>query len=181
MSIYDEIINQMQKNDRICSFVQMLAGTIADWLEGFNAKVSETIANFFFDSLTYDGILYFEELLKITPSNIQTLDDRRYAIQAKWLMNNHNSLALIQRVCNSWKRGEVEASFTGGKIRITFVGSYGVPADLDGLLIAVNEVKPAHLGYEIIIKYLRKREIHNVMTKGEMVTHKKGDFAVGRT
>lgn len=180
MSIYNDIITRMQANDRVCTFVQMFVGAIATWLENLSAKIAEIASNFFFDTLTQDGVEYFEDLLKITPSDTQTLDDRRYAIQAKWLMNNHNSIALIQRVCNSWKRGEVEVSFAGGKIRITFVGSYGVPADLDGLLVAINEVKPAHIGYEIIIKYIRKREIHNVMTKGEMITHKRGDFAVGR-
>ena len=181
MSIYNDIINRMQKNDRVCAFVQMFVGAISSWLTSLDAKIAETMCNFYFDTLTEAGVEYFESLLKITPSDIQTLDDRRYAIQAKWLMNNHNSIALVQRVCNSWKRGEVEASFTNGKIRITFVGSYGVPADLDGLLVAINEVKPAHLPYEIIIKYFRKREIHNVMKKGDMVLHKKGDFAVGRT
>lgn len=181
MSIYNDIIERLQKNDRICAFVQMFVNAIATWLTAIDAKIAETMCNFYFDTLTKDGIEYFESLLKITPSDSQTLDDRRYSIQAKWLMNNHNSIALVQRVCNSWKRGEVEASFVNGKIRITFVGSYGIPADLDGLLVAINEVKPAHLPYEIIIKFLRKREIHNVMTKGEMITHKKGDFAVGRT
>ena len=181
MSIYTDIINKMQKNDRVCAFVQMLVSAISTWLSSMDAKIVELACNFYFDTLTKDGIEYFEDLLDITPTNIQTYDDRRYAIQAKWLMNNHNSLELIQRACNVWKRGEVVAGFVGGKIRITFVGSYGVPADLDGLLSAINEIKPAHLPYEIIIKYIRKREIHNVMKKGDMVRLKKGNFAFGHS
>lgn len=180
MSIYNDIITRMQANDRVCAFVQMFVGAVATWLEGMNAKIVEFASNFFFDTLTQDGVEYFEDLLKITPSDTQTLDDRRYAIQAKWLMNNHNSIALIQRVCNSWKRGEVEVSFTGGKIRITFVGSYGVPDDLDGLLVAVNEVKPAHIGYEIIYKYLLIKDIHEVKTIAQMEALTIKQFAFGQ-
>lgn len=179
MSIYNDIINRIQKNDKVCAFVQMFVSAISTWLTTLDSKIAETMCNFYFDTLTQDGVEYYEELLKITPADTQTLDDRRYVIQAKWLMNNHNSIALIQRVCNSWKRGEVEASFTNGKIRITFVGSYGVPDDLDGLKVAVGEVKPAHLPYEIIFKYLLIKDIHEVKTIAQMEALTLKQFAFG--
>ena len=68
-------------------------------------------------------------------------------------------------------------SFTGGKIRLQFVGAYGVPVDLDALKAAVRLVIPAHLAAEYAIKYLLIRDIHEVMTISTLETQPLGIFA----
>ena len=80
-------------------------------------------------------------------------------------------------MCDAWKNGEVVVSFTGGKIRLQFVGAYGVPADLDALKAAVRLVIPAHLAAEYAIKYLLIRDIHEVMTISTLETQPLGIFA----
>ena len=75
---------------------------------------------------------------------------------------------MIQRVCDAWKNGEVEVDFVNGKIQIQFVGSFGIPSDLDSLKDSVEEIKPAHLDYLILFKYLLIENIHEVKTIEEM-------------
>ena len=129
--------------------------------------------------MTYEGVLHYEKLLAITPTKNQSLENRRAKIHSKWLSNNHNSIKLIQTVCNAWKNGEVIADFKNGKIQITFVGSFGVPDDLDSLKLAIGEVKPAHIGFEIIYKYLLIENIHEVMTIEDLEKITLEQFAFG--
>lgn len=178
-NLYNKILSLLNKDDRQDDLTQTLTNAVSTWLNFFQTKIQNTYYNFFFDKLTVDGCKYFEELMNITPSESQTLDDRRSTIWAKWLSNSHNCIELIQRVCNAWKRGEVVADFVNGKIKITFVGSYGVPDDLDTLKVAIGEIKPAHIGYEIILKYLLIKDIHEVKTIEEMEALTLKQFAFG--
>ena len=141
--------------------------------------INELKGNFFFNTMTAEAVRFMEKLLKITPTNSQTLENRQDAIRAKWRSSGHNSITLIRNVCDSWKRGEIEADFINGKIQIKFVGEYGIPADLDALINAINEVKPSHLAYVLLYKYLLIKDIHKVKTITQMETITLNQFARG--
>lgn len=144
-----------------------------------SAAIEELKNNFFFDTMTEKAVLFMETFLKITPTAAQTLENRRDAIRAKWRSKGHNNITLIQNVCNAWKKGEVIADFVNGKIRLTFVGEYGVPEDFNALTDAVNVIKPAHLPYEILFRYLLKKNIHLVLTKSQMQEYQKHKYCKG--
>ena len=137
-------------------------------LNEMEKAITTTKNNFFFDKMNDDAVLFMEKLLKITPTSTQTLENRRDMIRARWRSNGHNCIELIQNVCNAWKNGEVEADFVGGKIQLKFVGEYGVPEDLDALKDAVSEIKPSHIVYYCLFKYLLIENIHEVKTIEEM-------------
>jgi len=166
--MYNQILSLLNKVYRACNFSQMLANAISVVLTVIDGKITKTKNTFYFSDLDLDGILYWENLLDITPTLSQSLTDRKSSIQAKWYSNIHNDIILLQMICDAWKNGEAVVSFVNGKIRITFVGEYGVPADLDGLKARFEEVKPAHLPYETIFKYLLIRDIHEVKTLNKM-------------
>lgn len=168
MSIKDEIIkliNVVYRSDKFINDYTEALGIVFQRLIDFCESVKN---NQFFNKLDEDGAQWWENFLKITPSASQTLKDRQAIIQAKYLSNGHNEIKLIQKVCDAWQNGEIEADFVGGKIQIEFVASYGVPADLDSLKESIEEIKPAHLSYEILFKYLLIENIDNVKTIEEM-------------
>ena len=99
------------------------------------------------------------------------------ALKSKWRAGGKLTIEQVQAVCDAWKNGEVVVSFPGGKIRLQFVGAYGVPVDLDALKAAVRLVIPAHLAAEYAIKYLLIRDIHEVMTISTLETQPLGNFA----
>ncbi len=59
-------------------------------------------------------------------------------------------------------------SFIGLKIILQFIGTVGIPDDLETLLSVVDDIKPAHLPLETRFKYLLVKDVHNVMTVDEL-------------
>lgn len=168
MSIYTVLKGYLHKDDRHSKFIQDILKALADWLELFNEKLVEFYSNFYFDKLTLDGVIYFEKELDITPQPTQTIEERRASIQAKWLANNHNSIHLIQAVCDAWKNGEIKADFIGGKIQLKFIDQFGTPDNLDTLKSNIDEVKTAHIPFVMVFRYLLIENIHEVKTIEEM-------------
>ena len=176
MSVKDDIIALINRAYREDEFINDFTGAVTSIMNAIIAFCNSVHDNIFFDTLDQEGVEWWEELMEITPTLTQSISDRRSKIQAKWLSKYHNDIVLMQRVCNAWKNGEVEVDFVGGKIQLKFVGGYGVPADLESLKESINEVKPAHLPYDMIYKYLLKKNIHHVLTKSEMETYLKSQY-----
>ena len=168
MSFKDEILKLLNKIYREDEYTQELLKPLDKQINKLDELIEAITNNFFFNKLDEDGCKWYEKLLGITPKSNQTIEDRRSSIQAKWLSNTHNDITLIQLVCDVWKYGDVAADFINGKIQITFVGEYGIPDDLEGLLRAVDLIKPAHLAYFLVYKYLLIKDIHEVKTIQEM-------------
>lgn len=180
MTIKDDIIkliNAVYRNDDFINDFTEALRIVFQRLIDFCDAVKD---NHFFDKLDENGLIWWEVRLKIIPSATQTLDDRRATVQAKYLSNGHNEIKLIQKICDSWKNGEIEADFVNGKIQIQFVGSFGIPSDLDSLKESIEEIKPAHCGYSILFKFLLIEDIHEVKTVEEMEQITLDAFAFGR-
>ncbi|MCD8025094.1 MAG: YmfQ family protein [Candidatus Gastranaerophilales bacterium] len=175
MSIKDTIINLMNVVYRKDDFINAVSEAVSNVCQNLIDACDIIKNNFFFDSLNDDGAEWWEATLKITPTSTD-IEDRQAKIQAKWLSNKHNTVSLIQTVCNSWKNGETDVDFIDGKIQIEFIASYGIPSDFESLQESIEEIKPAHLPLEWVYKYLLKKEIHNVMTKSEMQTYTKNQY-----
>lgn len=107
-----------------------------------------------------------------------TLEERRTALIARWRGSGKCDVDLIQRVCDSWKNGEISVGFAKGVIVLTFVGAYGVPeaAELAALRDAVEHTIPCHLAVSYLYRYLLVREV-SAMTVDELQGHRIGDFA----
>jgi len=107
-----------------------------------------------------------------------TLEERRTALIARWRAAGKCDVELIQRVCDSWKNGEISVGFAEGVIVLTFVGAYGVPeaAALAALQDAIEHTIPCHLETEYLYRYLLVREVDG-MTLDELQGHTMHDFA----
>ena len=180
MNFLKFITKLLNKVYRLDKFIEVWLAPISIEIARLYNQVSAIKNNYFFDNLDNDGCRHYEKLLGLVTDESVSLEDRRSRIQAKWLSNNHNNIALIQSVCDSWKNGEIEADFIDGKIQIRFVGSFGVPSDLESLKESINEVKPAHLPYLILFKYLLIENIHEVKTLEEMEKITLEQFAFGK-
>lgn len=107
-----------------------------------------------------------------------TLEERRTALIARWRAAGKCDVELIQRVCDSWKNGEISVGFAKGVIVLTFVGAYGVPeaAELAALQDAVEHTIPCHLAVSYLYRYLLVREVDG-MALDELQGHTMHDFA----
>lgn len=107
-----------------------------------------------------------------------TLEKRRTALIARWRGSGKCDVDLIQRVCDSWKNGEISVGFAKGVILLTFVGAYGIPApaELAALQEAVDRTIPCHLAVQFLWRWLLVREV-SAMTVDELQSHPISDFA----
>lgn len=156
--------------------VKALSGAIEGVLAVLETEAASVPPQISLDAVTWN-LETEERLVGITPAPGATPEERRTALKSKWRAGGKLTIEQVQAVCDAWKNGEVVVSFPGGKIRLQFVGAYGVPVDLDALKAAVRLVIPAHLAAEYAIKYLLIRDIHEVMTISTLETQPLGNFA----
>lgn len=172
-----DIIRQLPTAYRGDKWVRDLLGCIAALDEKQRESALETAAQLFPDAMTF--ILDVEERMAGLAGNAAlTIEERRTALQARWRAAGKCDVDLIQRVCDSWRNGEIEVGFAEGVIVLTFIGAYGVPeaAELAALQEAVECAIPCHLAVSYLYRYLLVREVDGMMLD-ELQGHTMHDFA----
>ena len=175
---WDDMLASLPAAYRKDAWVIALLGAIADADNAQRADADETTQQMFLDSMTW-ALAVEERIAGITSAAGATAEERRSVLQAKWRSaTGVCNVDMIQRVCDSWKNGEVDVDFVDGEIVLQFIGSYGVPdADaLAALKAAVQEVIPAHLAVQYLYRYLLVREVA-AMTVAGLQTHTIDEFA----
>ena len=174
-----ELVAKLHKYERTSEFANDIFSSIHKKVSEVATFIDTLKGEFFFDTLTI-SLKSYEKLMKIIPQANATIDERRSAIRARWRANGKNSMKLIQDVCNSWENGRCEAKFIDGKLQIKFSGKYGIPKTLNVLLNMIEEIKPAHWGYNFLFKYLLLEDIHNMKTLEELQAITIEEFAFGK-
>lgn len=172
-----DILRNLPTAYRGDKWVRDLLGAVAALDDTQRAAAMETAAQLFPDSMTF--ILDVEERMAGLAGNAAlTLEERRTALQARWRAAGKCDVELIQRVCDSWKNGEISVGFAEGVIVLTFVGAYGVPeaGALAALQDAIKHTIPCHLAVSYLYRYLLVREVDG-MTLDELQGHTMHDFA----
>lgn len=156
--------------------VKALSGAIEGVLAALETEAASVPPQISLDAVTWN-LETEERLVGITPAPGATPEERRTALKSKWRSGGKLTIEQVQAVCDAWRNGEVIVTFPGSKLRLQFVGAYGVPVDLDALKASVRLVIPAHLAVEYVIRYLLIRDIHEVMTISTLETQPLGNFA----
>ena len=175
---WDNMLGSLPTAYRKDAWVIALLSAIAGVDDAQRAVSSASAQQMFLDSMTW-ALAIEERIAGITPAAGAGVEERRSVLQAKWRSATGKcDVDLIQRVCDSWKNGEVDVDFVDGEIVLRFVGAYGVPdADaLAALQSAVQEVIPAHLAVQYLYRYLLVREVHG-MVIDTLQTHTIDEFA----
>lgn len=172
-----DILRNLPTAYRGDKWVRDLLGAVAALDDTQRAAAMETAAQFFPGSMTF--ILDVEERMAGLAGNAALpTEERRTALMARWRAAGKCDVYLIQRVCDSWRNGEIEVGFAAGVIVLTFVGAYGVPeaAELAALQDAVEHTIPCHLAVSYLYRYLLVREVEG-MTVDALQGHTIHDFA----
>ena len=175
---WDNMLSSLPTAYRKDAWVIALLSAIAGVDDAQRADADETAQQMFLDSMTW-ALAIEERIAGITPAAGAGVEERSSVLQGKGRSATGKcDVDLIQRVCDSWKNGEVDVDFVDGEIVLRFVGAYGVP-DADALAAlkdAVQEVIPAHLAVQYLYRYLLVREV-SAMTVSELQTHTISEFA----
>ena len=175
-----ELVHNLPQQYREDPWVLALADAILGVLEDQSARSLEIRAQLSLETITW-ALEIEEQMAGIVPPAGATLESRRSVLAARYRASGKVSIETIQAVADAWRNGEVEVSFPAGRILVTFVGSFGIPADMEGLLEALERTIPAHLPIDYVLRYLLIRDIHQVKTLAEMDATPLNQFAGGES
>lgn len=119
-------------------------------LDALLSNILDTEKQYWFDTMTW-GIPIIAKKMDIKFDADATIEDKRASIEAKFKSSGKADIELIQSALDSWKADSTKAEFIDGIIVIEFLNF--VPYNLKPIENAINEVKPAHLPYKLIIPY----------------------------
>ena len=123
------------------------ANILKDYVEDLNN-------NLYVKTATW-GLGLFEEELGLTTDKSISYEERRERILAKKRGNGTTTKAMIKNTAEAFSGGEVEVieNFSDYSFIVKFVGIKGIPKNLTLFKNMIEEIKPAHLNYELAFTY----------------------------
>ena len=101
------------------------------------------------------GLQYWEQTLGITVEQGKDLEYRRSRIRSKLRGSGVTTVALIESVAESFSNGDVAVTEypQDYRLEIKFVGTIGIPPNLEDLTASLREILPAHLAWDYVMVY----------------------------
>lgn len=137
-----------------------LQGALEPELEALWDARDDMMAQLDVETATW-GLRYWEQTLGIPVEEAKPVDYRRSRVKAKLRGAGVTTVAMIRDVAESYSNGAVAVLEHPADYRldIKFVGTVGIPPNLEDLTDALREILPAHLWWDYIIVY----NTHNVL------------------
>ncbi|CAM4144296.1 putative phage tail protein [Saccharibacillus endophyticus] len=131
--------------------------------------LEETRDQFFVRTATW-GLDIWERELDIAVDPVKPIEQRRSVVESKLRGGGVFSGKMVRNVAAAYERGTVDVTFRPEEWAFTihFVDTIGLPPNLDDLKAAIEAIKPAHLAVEYEFSYLLIRDVHGVMTLGQL-------------
>ena len=132
----------------------------ADEYDSQEAKNADLQAQFYIPTATW-GLKYYEEGLGIATIESDPYDIRRSRVLATWRGIGNFSAEMIKSVAEAFTNGEVDVAvdIPAQEVTITFIGTYGVPPNINDLKAMVDNIIHAHLGLTWVFRYLLWSEL----------------------
>lgn len=122
----------------------------------FEEKTKEIFINLSSDL----GLSQYEDILDISRNLKFTNDERRESIKAKLRGVGTTTKTMIKKVSEAYSNGEVEVIEENDKyiVKIKFVGTRGIPSNIEMLRQSLRNIIPAHLEIEYVFTYMTWEE-----------------------
>ena len=122
----------------------------------------------------------YEKAYGVTPDASKSLEARRSAVQALMRGGGIVTPKRIEQLVAAFHGGEVAVSEDpeNGTFTVEFIGQAGTPPYIDDVTAAIEKIRPAHLRYGYLYRYLRIDEVE-AMTLTELQSTALDRFAGG--
>ena len=123
-------------------------------VDTLKAYIEDLIKNLYIKTATW-GLDLFEEELGLATDKSISYEERRERILAKKRGNGTTTKTMIKNTAEAFSGGEVEVieNFNDYSFVVKFVGIKGIPKNLTLFKNMIEEIKPAHLNYELAFTY----------------------------
>ena len=117
-------------------------------------SIDDSINQFFVESATW-GLNRLEGIFNIQTDINKSYEERREILKAKLRGSGTVTKEMIKNVAQAFSGGEVEVIEDNPNYNFTikFIGIKGIPKNMQGLIDAIEDIKPAHLGYSFSYTY----------------------------
>ena len=149
MNNKEEMIKSLHKLFRKDPYINSILQAAGIDLDKINIETDGIKTEMFFDTMTEKGILIYQKELAYIPKSL-TLEGKRIEIESRYKSSGKCDLTLLQRIADTWNAGLIIVRFVNGVIQLAFSGEVQQDYDLKGLKQSIEEIKPAHLGFEFI-------------------------------
>lgn len=124
-------------------------------VDTIKAYLEDLSKNLYVKTATWGLDLFEEELGLVTDKSI-SYEERRERILAKKRGNGTTTKAMIKNAAEAFSGGEVEVieNFNDYSFIVKFIGVLGIPKNLTLFKNMIEEIKPAHLNYELAFTYV---------------------------
>jgi hypothetical protein len=101
------------------------------------------------------GLGRWEKELGLNTDMSKSDASRREMIKAKRRGNGTTTPEMIRRTASAFSGGDVQVVEVPNEysFEVHFVGTLGIPQNMDGLTQMIEEIKPAHLSYSFVYFY----------------------------
>lgn len=142
-------------------------------------SIDDSVNQLFVDTATW-GLDRLEKIFNIETDINKSYEDRREVLKAKLRGSGTVTKQMIKNVAQAFSGGEVEVIEDNANYNfiIRFIGIRGIPKNMQGLIDAIEDIKPAHLGYSFSYTYTTWDFIKNKLTWNQAKEKSWGELKV---
>ncbi len=137
------IIARMNRLNTEDDLVKEFACATGEQMDSEDEEIEQIVSDMLITTCSAQRLEAYEKEAGITPPSGQPENDRKAAVIARWRSAGKCDIELLRATAEPWNDGGLSVSFTWNKIEIKFTKA--IPADLGGLMAAIEESKPAHI------------------------------------
>lgn len=128
--------------------------------ERLHKAIVDVLDQFFIDTSTW-GLARLEKISGVQTDYTKPVEQRRDVLRSKRRGIGTVNADIIESVAAAYSNGEVSVEEVPAEylVIVTFIGTRGIPEDIEGLKNAIREVLPAHLGVVYKFTYLAWDEL----------------------
>ncbi|MHC1683410.1 MAG: putative phage tail protein [Clostridiaceae bacterium] len=151
----DTLFSYMPLYYRSSTLIENINNANAIELNNFDNKLDSVLNQFLIDSADFT-LERWEKEFGLEVNNNYNVDFRRSRIKSKLRGQGTVTIKLIKSVSESFSNGQVEIIEDNSNYQFTikFTGTLGIPPNMEDLEKAIEEIKPAHLGFSFNYIYL---------------------------
>lgn len=153
-----------QKSAEVIEIQEGIGGV---WLE-IKSDIEDLKAQLDLETATW-GLVFWEMDYGIETDLSKDYNARRSVIKAKRRGTGTTTVEMIKNTAESFVNGEVDVEEHNEEyyFNVIMVSVIGIPPNMEDLKKTIEEIKPAHLDYYIIIKYNTWGMAKDAITWGE--------------
>ena len=143
--------------------VTEIQGAFEYWIEALKGAKVDLFLQFNVNSSTLWGLMMWEKALGLETDVTKSFEFRRTRIMSKLRGAGTTTKQMIKNVAESFSNGVVTIFEYNSESRflVKFVGTLGIPPNMNDLVSAIQEIKPAHLSFTFEYSYMTWNEFES--------------------